>query len=273
MKKGIKSDVWRIVAVALFSVIGVSLVSCDDSENSGSARLEIRLTDAPGLYEEVNVDIQEVRVHTGDDDDDKEDDDSGWKSISIRKGVYDLIKLTDGIDTLLGTIDLPPGKISQIRLILGTNNTVKINGQLFPLTTPSAQQSGLKVQVHQELKEGVTYKVLLDFDAALSVVARGNGDYNLKPVIRAVTEAVDGAIEGTVQPIASNPNVYAIIGTDTTSTSTDLLTGHFIIRGLQPGEYRVVFVPRPGYESEQLLDVDVMTGNVTDVGVVTIDPQ
>lgn len=49
-----------------FHVIGVILVStwlssCSDSEKN--ARLEVRLTDAPGDYQEVNIDIQEVQVH------------------------------------------------------------------------------------------------------------------------------------------------------------------------------------------------------------------
>jgi hypothetical protein len=63
------------------------------------------------------------------------------------------------LDTLLGDIELPAGKVSQLRLILGSNNSIKVAGQvlLLPLTTPSAQQSGLKVQIHTDLKEGITY--------------------------------------------------------------------------------------------------------------------
>ena len=43
------------------------------------------------------------------------------------------------------------------------------------LTTPSAQHSGLKLNVHAELTEGITYKILLDFDAVRSVVKTGSG--------------------------------------------------------------------------------------------------
>ena len=60
------------------------------------------------------------------------------------------------------------------------------------LTTPSAQHSGLKLNVHAELTEGITYKILLDFDAARSIVKTGSGAYNLKPVIRTITEATSG---------------------------------------------------------------------------------
>ena len=242
----------------------LSLMSCNDDNNSGVAHLEVRLTDAPGDYQEVNVDIQEVQVNSQDGD-----TESGWQSLAINKGVYDLMELTNGIDTLLGSADLPAGKISQIRLVLGTNNTVKLDGQSLPLTTPSAQQSGLKVQVNEELKEGITYTVLLDFDAARSIVATGSGKHNLKPVIRAITAAADGAIQGTVSPIESMPVVYAIIGTDTTSTSAST-GGSFLVRGLQAGSYRLVFVPRAGFQSKEVANVNVNVGEVTNVGSVEL---
>jgi hypothetical protein len=54
---------------------------------------------------------------------------------------------------------------------------------------PSAEQSGLKLQVNQTLQEGIMYHVLLDFDANKSIVKLGNGGYKLKPVIRTVETA------------------------------------------------------------------------------------
>lgn len=266
MKMGIKRTVYGFV-VLLFAILMVSLVSCNDNDNAAStARLEVRLTDAPGDYEEVNVDIQDVQVNSQDTDD------SGWQSIDIKKGVYNLKDLTNGIDTLLGSAELPVGKIAQLRLILGTNNTVKVNGQSFALTTPSGQQSGLKLQINQELKEGITYKILLDFDAALSVVARGNGAFNLKPVIRSITQALDGAISGKVHPVEANPAVFAILGNDTVSTSIDTTSGAFLVRGLQAGTYKIVFSPSSAYQVKEVTNVSVTTGNVTDVGTVEIAP-
>jgi hypothetical protein len=42
-------------------LISTGLVSCSD--NDQLAKLEVRLTDAPGDYQEVNVDIQDVQIH------------------------------------------------------------------------------------------------------------------------------------------------------------------------------------------------------------------
>jgi hypothetical protein len=139
------------------------LLACSDGTNN--AHLEIRLTDAPGDYQEVNIDVQGIEIRKDD-----RNSAAGWKSIEVQKGVYNLLALSNGLDILLSSVDLPPGKISQIRLILGDNNSIKIDGTKTALTTPSAQQSGLKLNVHAELMEGITYKILLDFDAARSIV-------------------------------------------------------------------------------------------------------
>lgn len=253
------------LALLFVAFLMVSVMSCSENDSAASkARLEVRLTDAPGEYDEVNVDIQDVQVTSQDGEG------SGWQSLDVKKGVYDLKQLTNGIDTLLGSAELPAGKISQLRLILGTNNTLKIKGQSFPLTTPSGQQSGLKVQINQELKEGITYKVLLDFDAALSIVARGNGAFNLKPVIRSITQALDGAIKGTVHPANSNPSVFAITGNDTVSTSVDTTSGAFLVKGLQAGSYKVVIGATTQYQSKEISNVAVVNGQVTDVGTVEL---
>ena len=106
--------------IILFVTLSAVVFSC--SEDSKTARLNIRLTDAPGDFEEVNVDIQEVKVHASGGD-----QENGWKSLDITAGVYNLLEFTNGLDTLLGSIELPAGKVSQIRLVLGSNNSIKVD--------------------------------------------------------------------------------------------------------------------------------------------------
>src|SRR5688572_26730265 len=177
-----------------FACIVTFFFACESDEKT-NAKLQVWLTDAPGDYQEVKIDVQGVEIHASENDDGK-----GWTSVNVKTGIYDLLELTNGLDTLLGEVELPAGKISQIRLKLGDNNSLVTDGQTFDLSTPSAQQSGLKLQIHQTLEEGITYKILLDFDVARSIVKTGNGNYKLKPVIRTITEAQSGAIKGVVDP-------------------------------------------------------------------------
>jgi hypothetical protein len=239
------------------------LLACS---NDQTARIEVRLTDAPGDYDAVNIDIQGIEVHA-----EEGNPATGWISLDVQRGVYDLLQLTNDIDTLLASSALPAGRITQIRLILGDNNSIVIDGQEIPLRTPSSQQSGLKLNVQTELTEGVTYKILLDFDAARSIIKRGNNEYNLKPVIRALSEATSGAIKGEVNPIASFPAVFAIMQDDTVATTYADQSGKFLLRGVPAGTYIVSFNPKEGYRPTQIENITVTVGNVTDLGTVTIE--
>jgi hypothetical protein len=247
--------------IAGFLLLSVFWLACSNDDQT--TRLNVRLTDAPGDYEEVNIDIQSVEINS-------DGENSGWTTLDVESGVYNILELTNGLDTLLATAELPVGRISQIRLILGNNNSVKIGGQTFPLSTPSAQQSGLKLNLNAMLTEGVTYTITLDFDAARSIVARGNGTYSLKPVIRALETATSGAIKGTVLPLEAAPAVFAIVGTDTVATAYTDEAGKFILRSLPAGSYTVSFDPKDGFVPQQKDAVSVTLGNVTDLGTVTI---
>ena len=242
----------------------------DKEEMSGTTRFNLYLTDAPGRYEEVLIDIQEVRVHVTAHDSSHHD--SGWMDLDVNAGVYDLLDFANDMDTLLASADLPAGKISQIRLILGENNEVKVDGEYHDLKTPSGQQSGIKLNVHEVLEEGITYDLWIDFDACRSIIKTGNGKYILKPVIKTYTRETSGAIKGVVDPAASHPFIYTVTAShDTVSTIADLLTGEFLLKGLPAGKYDVEFEPVEGFDDEEIEDVNVTLGVVTDLGTVVIE--
>ena len=246
------------LAIGLF-ICSVILTSCNkDENNEKNAVLNLRLTDAPGSYDEVNVDIQSVEVKSN----------GGNVMLSVNSGVYNLLDYVNGLDTLFATGSIPSGKVSQIRLILGSNNSVVVNGTSFPLSTPSAQQSGLKLNLHEELLPGVTYAIVLDFDACQSVVEKGNGTYSLKPVIRIVNVASGGSIHGTVVPIAADPLVIAVKGSDTLSTMIDSANGEFLFSGVETGFYNVTFFPDTPYVFQTVGGVIVSTGVLTEMGTI-----
>ena len=242
----------------------VLFYSCDSFDKN--ARVEVWLTDAPGDYEEVNLEIEGVEIHAS-----ATDNGSGWKSLDVADRVINLLDLTNGKDTLLGSIEIPSGQISQIRLKLGHNNTVKVDGKVYDLNIPSGSQSGLKLQVHERFVEGVTYKILLDFDVARSIILTGSNQYKLKPVIRTITEAQSGAIKGVVDPKESTPAIYAINGTDTLGTTYADETGKFLLRGIPAGTCEVHFIPNSDFKFVKETGVSVSVGTVTDLETVTIE--
>ncbi|MCL6524252.1 MAG: DUF4382 domain-containing protein [Thermoflavifilum sp.] len=256
----------------LWLIVGGLLIisSCQKSANTaGPAHVEFYLTDDPGAYQAVWIDVQQVWVNTSND---TSDNSSGWQQVPLFKpGLYNLLDLRNGEDTILGAIDLPAGNISQIRLVLGTNNSLVLNnGTQVPLTTPSGQQSGVKLNVHQSITAGVPYAIVLDFDAARSIVKAGNsGQYLLKPVIRTFLKSTGGAIDGYVLPDSAQAQVWAIMNTDTLGALPDS-TGYYKFWGISAGTYQLVFQSdsTTGYRDTTLSNVQVTTGQVTHVDTV-----
>jgi hypothetical protein len=248
----------------LFSValLGLGFASCkkDSSTSTGTARVTVKLTDAPGAYDAVILSVKQVVIHSS----------GGEKTVDVNGTPIDILRFRNGKDTLLAGVDVPAGRLQEVRLVLNnTGNRVVINGVSYDLNTPSGQTSGVKLKVQDDLTSGIAYTLLLDFDAAQSIVTTGNGKYNLKPVIRAIPAAVSGALTGVVTPVAAFPRVYAIMGTDTVGTVADA-TGKFYFPGLAAGTYRVNFAPVTPYAVKTIDNVTVVNGSVKDLGGITI---
>jgi hypothetical protein len=139
--------------------------------------MTVKMTDAPGDYLQVNVDIAKVEIHYTNS--------AGWITLNTQNGVYDLLTLQNNVTMLLANgSQLPVGEVSQIRLLLGTNNTVMLNDSIIhELKIPSSEQTGIKINVHAIIPHDNNLVVILDYDADKSVNKEGNGEYTMKPVI------------------------------------------------------------------------------------------
>ena len=250
------------------SLIALTFVSCsDDNDNisGGTATMEVRLVDGPADYDAVNIDVQDVEIST----------ENGWVNLNMpNPGVYNLLEFKNGLDNLLlGQAVLPVGHVSQMRLILGSNNSIVVNGVTHPLQTPSAMQSGLKFNWNETLVANGAYNVWIDFDAAKSIVEQGNGGYLLKPVIRTFSEATNGQIKGYVLPQAANSLVHVINSTnDTIATTIPEQDGFYMFMGLPQANYTVSFDAddATGYLDENQTSVGVTFGQITDLGIKTL---
>lgn len=268
-----------IVALCLFAILG--LLSCGDDNPENTSRVQLKLVDAPGDYQEVNVEIIDVLYNSTEDEE-------GWKSITdddFSPIIVDLTELVAGNELILSDVIIPSGMLQQIRLVLGDNNTLVIEGEANPihLDTPSGQQSGLKLKINTELEPGYSYTFILDWDVQKSVVKAGNSEkYNLKPVIRVNAEVNSGSITGKVvgKPIVTDGtdgtvplpdakvSVYTIDEVYITGTTTNE-NGDFMVQGLDAGDYKIEIEHNNyiGYESET---INVISGETRDIGIIEL---
>src|SRR5262245_2865541 len=216
-----------LILVPLLALIFIIFyTSCQTELNNSSnipqsqQRVSRRLSDNPVNFDAVNVDIQSVEVqvipdscqgrHHDDDDNDGDDDRdhdhdarcSVWDTLDIRPGVYNLLDLANGTDTILANGFTVAGKISKIRLTIGDENSVVIDSISYPLTLWNDSHH-VTIKVKGEDVDAINPNDLqfwLDFDAGRSIVKIRDNNFVLKPFLRVWLPAHTASISGHVLP-------------------------------------------------------------------------
>lgn len=151
-------------------------------KDSPNGYMTVKMTDAPGDYLQVKVDVQKVEVHYSNGN-----NNSGWTSLNTNAGVYDLLTLQNNVTAVLeNNTQVPSGKVTQMRLILGSNNSVMLSADssVHPLVIPSSYNTGIKINVDAQVPGNATVTITLDYDADASINLNGSGEYIMNPVIK-----------------------------------------------------------------------------------------
>ncbi len=252
--------------------------------SGGTGILKLALTDAPACgYDRVDVTIDRVRVHQSAS---AADADGGWSEVVVNRRV-DLLSLNNGVLEELGQTSLPAGRYNQLRLVLAANSagspmanavTLTGTGTQTALATPSASQSGLKLNVTIDVVDNQVSDYILDFDACKSVVRVGNtGTYNLKPVLGIVRRVNDAGMRVVGFVAAALPAATTRIsvqsgGVEVKSTPPDS-TGRFTLYPVPAGTYDLV-VSAVGRVPAIVTGVPVSNTSVTSINTeaTRIDP-
>ena len=235
--------------------------------------LLLGLTDATtDNYQAIYVTIAEVQVKQAAEE---EDQGAGWQTILTLDTTYNLLDLVNGFIETLGISELAAGEYNQIRLILADqpDTTVNILGSPHPyanylvdgddaekeLKVPGGSETGIKIVKGFTIVASQVTELILDFNAAQSVVQAGrSGKCLLKPTIK-VLETTENSAAGMVRdaadPLAGvlvSAQIYDPAAADTkdevtseTASVTDE-NGAYILY-LPPDIYNIVAV-KEGYE-------------------------
>jgi len=267
--------------------------------------LKLSITDKMSdEFQNVVISIREIRIVPAGREN-AADNDTGLPVVArfATPRVIDVMQL-QFIQQALGDVVLPSGTYSQIRLILEPNP----NGQgqqpanylvlktapatQVPLTTPSAQQSGLKVLGPIVIKPGIINAVMIDFDPNTAIVPRGNGDYNFKPTgIRLVQMSavlsqygsISGVVSSTFKDWSSatvsvkrrgaindiDPIAAGRIFANYTSRSWQAPFAAFVPPSSPTVSYKT-FVTANGFRLYSSSAVPVIQGRTTDLGTIPL---
>jgi hypothetical protein len=258
----------KLTSAVIFS--SLVLAACG-SDGPTQGRVAISLTDAPACgYDAVNVTVEKIRIHQSGN---ATDNDAGWKEIVLNPAKrVNLVKLTNGVLEPLGSTPLTQGKYTQLRLVLAENSaTSPLANSVVPtgkpevaLTTPSGTKSGEKLIHSFDVADGTLVDLVMDFDACKSIVARGNGAYNLKPVIAVVPKVVSGAITGFVAPAIANTIVSAQQAGKVVKATYPDATGKFTLGPLVQGTYDVT-IAADAHATDVVTGVPVTAGGTAKI--------
>ncbi len=206
---------------------GESSDGSGSGSSSGSGTLSLLLQDAfSQSYKAVYVTITEVQVCKGSN----QNNDCDWRVVPSPGKTYNLLDLVNGVREQLGIADLEAGSYTQMRLIIGKTPDDGINllgkphpsanyvitnpaDEIHELKVPSGFQTGIKIVHGFVIEENKTTELILDFDAAKSVVRAGaSGHWLLKPTIKVLEDY--STVSGTVSGKSGGPTI-AIGPTDT----------------------------------------------------------
>ena len=194
----------------------------------------------------------------------------GWITLNIQPGIYDLLKFRNGLDTVLGTTNFTSDRnLKKMRITLGPNNSVVLNGISIPLVIKSNNNIlVVKLEEAPSLSGDGRFQLSFHIDAGRSVRQNGN-EFELIPRAGCFNRAKSGSIEGRVLPADAHALVFAVNGTDTSSAMPER-EGQFKIVGLKDGNYTLLFHPTANNYLDTTLQVIVAGKENTHIEATTL---
>jgi hypothetical protein len=194
-----------------------------------------------------------------------------WENLKIHPGVYDLLSLRNGVDTLLGSTFIPKGRIIAVKLTIGKDDSVVVDSITHPIHICNDTNFVIICLRHQDIDSisQNNFHLLVDFNLARSINFT-DSMYCLKPELRVFSQRLTGSIEGDIRPEESFGLVKAFNSTDTAFGLPNDDEGEFKIRGLNPGTYSVSVQGTNGFADTTITGVIVTAGDQTNIGVITL---
>lgn len=284
---------FSLVAASILVAFLLIFSACTKNgiDAGAGGKVAIYLTDGPGEFDSVFIDIQKVEVKidtsTGyrnnddrcKDDDDRDDhqkrkDDYGeWVNINFTPAIIDVLGLRNGVETKLGEANIATGTVRKIRITLGTQNRVVKNGVSSTLELRNETNNFLYVKLYdkhrQRMSDSTSVSVWVDFDVANSIYEK-DGKFYLKPVLRPFNNKNFGVVEGKVLPLEAKAVVRITNGAGFNGVALPNREGKFKLRGLESGTYTVTVQGLAPYVDKVISNVVVTKGKETELGVITL---
>jgi hypothetical protein len=242
-----------------------------------SINLQLTASASSFDYSKVNVDIQGLEYNVSNEPGVAE----GWETIHLEQtGIINLLALVNGNSIRLNTSSVP-GNIRQLRIKLGNNNSIEMNGAIKSLSVAEdLKERGLVIFTGAPLYGGYSNALWLNFDATHSVAFNANrNEYELLPVLSPFDASTTGTIEGAVIPANAKATIHLQadqssrnILLNTTLAVDENNNGYFKVMGLPEGRYYGYIIAGDGTQRTKVITtIEVIAGETKDLGLNTLE--
>jgi hypothetical protein len=254
---------------------------------AGKQQLSIYMMDDPVAFTQVLIDIKQVAVkidtaaNAADADNNHQWDDNYkgchngnsaiWDTLAITPGIYDLLKLRNGTDTLLSSSVVAGGKVLQVRITLGTDNTVYTDSVTsYPLNIIGPTTSFYLNVAREDVSivSNTQLKLWFDFNLSKSIFDINN-KYWLRPVLTPFNDLTRPKLQGQVLPQGAAGYV-AVYNASDTLYALPWIGGYYQVRGVAAGTYSVYFKGWHGYKDTTITNIAVGSSGITTVPTITL---
>lgn len=197
-KEGLIMKIAKVIAISMFVGMLLLVFGCkkDSKEDDGTSpqygAVDIQMSNAAQTeFLSANVEVKAVQLHYSGGDAGQ----AGWVELPTNVGVYDLLNLSENAYAIIARqTEIPKGTVTQMRVILGDQNFVAVvvpvpesltyDTVTYALDLSSQEDTGLKFNLNTQVDPGKRLIISLDFDARESIIKQGEGQYQLKPVVK-----------------------------------------------------------------------------------------
>lgn len=287
--------VWAIIMVVTIGLMLGLLGGCGSTGTTTGGTLKVAITSTEGTrdgilqgnLQSVVVAIKEIWAVTVDEE----------RYLIARFNspkILDIMQLNYQQE-VLGTNIIPEGSYKQVRLVLAPNptngdplNYIILDGNKYPLTTPSGQQTGLKIIGCFTVTRGKTTAIVLNFNPQKAIVQAGqSGQWILKPTSIRILQQPDvlqqyGSLSFNLQPqdVWGSAIVYIYQQGNPDPIAAGMVNqddGSFVAF-LPPGTDYYIVIKATGYQTYNSSALDppslfqvIVTQN-TDAGTIILFP-
>jgi hypothetical protein len=194
-----------------------------------------------------------------------------WDTLSITPGIYNLLALRNGTDTLLASGLYPTGKILKIQITLGSDNSVYTDSTTsYPLEV-FGPNPYFTINVSRTNVDDVTnndFKIWLDFNLSRSIFF-WNGEFLLQPYFTVFNDMMTAKVQGQVLPHGAGALVEGINGTDTIY-AVPFWSGQYQFRNVPTGTWSFTFKGASGYSDTTISSIAVDSMKTVNLPTITL---